>query len=406
MQTATPKPDQQSSEPSRQSLRFISHPRLVFAIALGTAIATIVVVTYPQFRTKSAAQPAPLAPTINAITALGRLEPQGEVVSLTASNQGSRIARLLVKQGDRVQAGQVIAVLDSHDRLQAAVEKANRQVQVAQTQLAQVQAGAKTGEVSAQKATIERIQAQLRDDVTAKQAAVARLEAEVRNAQQEYQRYESLYRDGAVSASLRDGKRLTLDAALQELNEAKATRSQTASTLTQQVKEARATLDQIAEVRPVDVRVAQAEVDSAIAAVQQAQAELDLSYIKAPRAGQILKIHTWAGEIVDSTKGIVSLGQTDQMYAVAEVYESDIHAVHRGQPAKITSTSLSTELQGIVDEVGLEVAKKDVLNTDPAADVDARVVEVKIRLNRADSQKVAGLTNLKVKVAIQPRASS
>jgi len=48
----------------------------------------------------------------------------------------------------------------------------------------------------------------------------------------------------------------------------------------------------------------------------------------------------------------------------------------------------------------LEIGKKDVLGTDPVADVDSRVVEVKIRLDSTDSKLVAGLTNLAVKFVI------
>jgi HlyD family secretion protein len=158
-------------------------------------------------------------------------------------------------------------------------------------------------------------------------------------------------------------------------------------------------LTQIAEVRPVDVQAAQAEVNSAIAAVKRAQADLELAYVKAPIDGQILKIHTSPGEVV-KTDGIADLGQTDQMYVVAEVYENDVSKVHLGQPAHITSSSFSDELPGTVDEVGLQVRKKDVLNTDPVADIDSRVVEVKIRLDDSATQKVAGLTNAQVKVAI------
>jgi HlyD family secretion protein len=368
---------------------------MVGAIATGSAI----VYTISHSSIATPPSPAPF-PAIQAVTALGRLEPEGEVIQVAPSSQGNRIGQLLVKQGDRVKAGQVIAFLDTHDRLQAALERAQQQVQIARTRLAQVEAGAKTGEINAQKATIQRLQAQLVEDTAARDAIVARLQAEVNNAQLEYQRYDSLYREGAVSASLRDSKRLTLDATSEQLREARANRSQTAATLTAQLYEAEATLDRIAEVRPVDVNVARAEVANAEAAVQQAQAELDLATIRAPEAGQILKIHTRPGEIVDAQKGIVSLGQTDQMYAVAEVYESDLPKVRVGQVARIMSTSLPNELQGVVEEVGLEIAKKDVLNTDPAADIDARVVEVKIRLNSADSKQVAGLTNMKVKVAI------
>ena len=377
--------------------------RVWIITGLTAIMATGSLVGYQTLTQKSvsSAKPAIAAPAVQAITSLGRLEPKGEVIQIAASTQGSRIEKLQVKQGDRVQAGQVIATLDTRPRLQAALDQAQRQVKIAQTKLAQVKAGAKVGEIDAQKAAIARINAQLQQDVAAREAIVARLEAEARNAQLEYQRYETLFREGAVSASLRDSKRLTLDAVTEQLREAQANRNQTNDTLIQQRREAVATLDRIAEVRPVDVAAAQAEVDSAIAAVQQAQAELNLAIIRAPRNGQILKIHTWAGEVAGQN-GIVSLGQTNQMVAVAEVYESDIPKIKIGQPATITSDSIPGTFRGTVEEVGLEVAKKDVLNTDPAADIDARVVEVKVRLIPADSQKLAQFTNLKVKVAIAP----
>jgi HlyD family secretion protein len=88
------------------------------------------------------------------------------------------------------------------------------------------------------------------------------------------------------------------------------------------------------------------------------------------------------------------------MYVVAEIYETDIHGIKIGQIASITSKGLAGELTGKVAEIGLQIAKKDVLGTDPAADVDARVVEVKIQLDTAASAKVQGLTNLQVNVVI------
>lgn len=375
-------------------------PRSIGIAVILTAFGAIALY---QFRPKTVAVAISDAPAIQAITALGRLEPKGEVIQLAANPPGSRIAELRVKLGDRVRKGQIIAVLDTHDRALAALTQAQKRVGIAQAKLAQVEAGAKRGEISAQQATIARTEVQLREDVTAKDAAIAKLEAEVKNAELEFQRYEFLEKQGAISTSLKDGKRLTLDVSRQQLAEAKANRRQAAETISKQVKEAEATLDRIAEVRPVDIEAAQAEVQSAIAAVQQAQAELDLTLVRAPRDGQILKVHTWEGEIIDSKNGIVSIGQTDVMYAVAEVYETDLPKIRVGQAATMTSVSggkLARSLKGKVDEIGLEVAKKDVLNTDPAASIDARVVEVKVRLDPEDSQSVAGLTNMKLQIAI------
>jgi HlyD family secretion protein len=353
------------------------------------------------WRIKSASQMPSTAsiPVQRFIVAFGRLEPTGEAIRLAASSQGSRITQLFVEQGDFVQAGQVIAILDSHDRLQAALEQNRRKVYIAQTKLAQVKAGAKVGEINAQKAEIARSQAQLEEDVRGKNAAVARLKAELNTAQTEFKRYERLYRSGAVSASQRDAKRLDYDAARQQLYEARATRDQAESTLKAQLQEAQSTLDRIAEVRPVDIAAAEAEVASAITAVKQAQADLDLTVIKSPRKGQVIKVHSWPGEVVGND-GIIEVGQTEHMVAVAEVYESDVKYVKKGQPVKITSDAFDNAVNGIVSEIGLKIYKKNILSTDPTASTDARVVEVKALLDAVGSRKVRGFTNLEVTVNI------
>jgi HlyD family secretion protein len=158
-------------------------------------------------------------------------------------------------------------------------------------------------------------------------------------------------------------------------------------------------LEKIVEVRPVDIAVARAELEEAKADAQQAQANLNIAYLRAPKEGQILKINTRPGEAI-SDKGIVALGKTDNMYAIAEVYETDISKIRIGQKATVTSFGFLGQLSGVVDEVGLQIGKKDVLNTDPTADVDSRVVEVKVRLDRDSSKQVSGLTNLQVNVVV------
>ena len=86
------------------------------------------------------------------------------------------------------------------------------------------------------------------------------------------------------------------------------------------------------------------------------------------------------------------------MYVVAEVYETDVSYVRVGQRATITSYALMGMLNGAVDRIGLLIHKRDVLHIDPAADTDARVVEVWIKVD--SSPVIAGLTNLQVDVAI------
>lgn len=416
--------------------------RRILLAVVGGALATTGLIYYSLAQAKfSRPQPvaSPLseakATTLTSITALGRLEPKGEVIAIAASTAGSRVAQLLVQEGDSVQKGQVIALLDSHAPRQAELERAQEEVNMARAKLAQVKAGAKIGQIGAQQATIRRLEAkwegdreteqanlnrleaQVQGDLEAQQASIRKLEAEFNNARAEYERYQQLRSEGAISDSIYDSKRLNLETSQQQLQEAKVAFARTQRTGKQQIKEARAaleriertgrqeineakaTLEQVAEVRPVDVRAAQTEVDSALAAVKKAQAELALAYVRSPRNGQILKIHTWEGEIVGD-KGLVELGQTNQMYAIAEVYESDVQRVRLGQTATITSSAFVGKAQGTVEQIGLQIYKNKVLNTDPTAAADARIVEVKIQLDEPSTRKVQGLTNLEVTVAI------
>ena len=343
--------------------------------------------------------PVPSLPEIKTVTALGRLEPSGEVIQVSAPSSTERVEELLVKEGVRVAKGQIIAILDSRDRAAADLKQAEERVRVAQANLAQVKAGAKTGEIEAQLAAIARIEAERRNDIAAQTAMVSRMEAELKNAQVEYQRYQQLYNQGAISASEKDNKELILATAEEQLAEAQANLSRIKLAQQQQIAEAKATLNKIAEVRPVDVEVVAAEVREAQAAVATAQADLDRAYIKSPQAGAVIKILTRPGEVV-SSDGIARIGQTSQMYAVAEIYESDIGKVQVGQQVTVTSNALSEELHGTVERIGLEIQRQEVINTDPTANIDAKVVEVRVRLDEESSQKVAGLTNLLINVKI------
>lgn len=392
---------------SREHLLLKPKVPVVIVLAVVAALTAGIAILYSLSRSQETSQrPAPTntasTPVVRAVTALGRLEPKGEVIELSApalTERAPRVDQLLVKERERVRSGQVIAILDSRDRLSAALKQAKQQVKVAQTRLAQVRAGAKTGEITAQKATIAKLMAETRGEIAAQQATIAKLMAELRNAQADYRRYQHLYQNGAISASNIDSKRLSVETFQQQINESIASLNRMMKTGPEQINEAIATLVAKAEVRPVDMQAAQAEVDNAITAVEQAQANLDLAYVRSPIDAQILKIHAWPGEAVGD-KGIADVGRTDQMYVVAEIYETDVGKVHLGQNATITSEAFVGKLQGSVDQIGMEIGKKDILNTDPAADVDARVVEVKIRLKPEDSRRVAGLTRLKVKVAI------
>ena len=116
---------------------------------------------------------------------------------------------------------------------------------------------------------------------------------------------------------------------------------------------------------------------------RQAEAELARTSVYSPIDGQVLEVHAHPGERVGED-GIVELAKTQRMYAIAEVYETDIGRVSRGQRATVTSPALEGELTGTVEWISLKVAKQDALGSDAAA----------------------GLTNLEVEVLIEPASES
>jgi HlyD family secretion protein len=133
------------------------------------------------------------------------------------------------------------------------------------------------------------------------------------------------------------------------------------------------------------------------AQLRQAEAELALTTIRSPITGRVLKVHAREGERV-GPEGIAELGKTRSMCAIAEIYETDVRYLHVGDSATVTSPALSSPLKGTVDRIGYKIGKQDVLATDPAARTDARVIEVRVRLN--DSKAAQGLTFLQVSVVV------
>lgn len=387
---------------SKKSTRWI-----IGSIATGIAFTGVIILYSVSIlkpaTEKTSSSSVTTTPTVTKVTALGRLEPEGEIVEIAAplDLDGDRVAELLVKEGDRVATGQIIAILDSRDPLQDQVAHAKQQVKLAQAQLAQVKAGAQTGKIMAQQAVVARIEAEKTTEIEAQEAIIARLEAQLQNAETENRRHKTLYEEGAISASLGDSKYLTFQIAQQQLAEAKATLNRIKTAREQELKQARATLAEIAEVRPVDIEVAQAEVERAIAALKQAQTNLEQAYVRTPIAGRILDIQTRPGARIRDS-GIVTIAQTDQIIAVAEVYQSDIRKVRLGQQAIITSEVFPGKLQGIVSRIDLQVSRQNIFSNQPGENLDRRVIEVEIRLTPEASKRVEGLSNLQVQIAIEP----
>ncbi len=367
-----------------------------------------------QSTADSAAQTqAEVAAPLNAVVALGRLVPAGEIIKVSVSNaQDSRVNQLFVTEGDRVQENQVIALLQGVERREADVRNAETEVRLRQAELERVLAGeAKVAQVQAQRAEITQLQAQRQTEQPQRQAAIASAAAVLKDAERTLERRRQLQRQGGISlADLNQAER-DLDTARAALLERQGALQQTLATLQAAIDKAQAELVALTEVRPVDLKIAQANLEKAQIEVEQRRADLEDVRVRAPIAGQILRINTRVGEQVNTAQGIVELARTDQMYAIAEVYESDIVRVKQGQRASLVTDhgGFTGTLNGRVESIGLQIGRKTLQSateSGPNLDQNARIVEVKVKLDPADSQKVAQYTNMQVQVSIQTPSPS
>ena len=349
------------------SIHGVSKKWLWAVVLLAAAIAGVAGVMVPR---KSEKPPDSLvssaAKNSVGVGARARIEPEGGVIVVAAPYLGGRpslINELRVKEGDWVKAGQIIAILDGWPSAEKALMQNEADVEVARRKLDQVKAGSKQGDINAQKMDI------------------ARWESEYEIAANDHRRYENLRASDVVSPADLEQKRLIMDRNKRTLDAAKER------------------LKSLEEIREVDVAVESAQLSAALAQVEHAKVDLERMVVRAPENGKVLVIHAHRGEEA-AEQGILELGKTDHMYAVAEVHEADITRVRIGQKARISGDLIPDGLSGTVQQIGSEVMKSQLLPTDPAAYSDSRVVRVKIHLEDAD--RVAGLIYGKVDAVIEP----
>jgi len=300
------------------------------------------------------------------VVALGRIIPKGDVVSVaTPSGAGdARIAQIRVIVGDSVASGDVLAVLDNLPGLENGVATAMATIALREASLAQTTATIRAS----------------RDEA---QASLERAEATAQNAQSDMDRVTSLFGRGVATRS-------DLDNAVARATEAGRDVERNIATLSR---------FQAVDATQPDIAVAEAILAAARVDLTRAEADLERAYVRAPAAGTVLDINARAGERPGNA-GIIDLGDTSQMTVQAEVYQTLIGRVAIGDPVTVFADALAQDLVGVVSAIGLEIGRQSILSDDPAANTDARVVDVIVTLEAASSTLASGFTNLDAVVRI------
>jgi HlyD family secretion protein len=279
----------------------------------------------------------------------GRID--GDTVDISSKRPG-RITEIKVREGDSVQAGQLLAVISS-DQDQARYEAQEARVTSDQRKLRQLQQQLKTYGEKIRQSQIYVEQAQTdapaavqtaEANVESSKAELARSEAELKQSQADAERYAPLVQNGAVSIQLADQYKTKLQVAeasveanRKQLVAAEASLLQTRAQLENpRIKEAdRRTLERQVDELKEQIASAQADVEAEQGELRRIEADLSDLKILSPIAGTILTRSAEPGRVVASGQTILTMVDLTKLYLRGFVPEGNVGQVKVGQPAEV-----------------------------------------------------------------------
>ena len=285
----------------------------------------------------------------NVITLSGRIE--GDVSTVAAKFSG-RILEVRVREGDTVNAGDVIAVLDDEQiraresQAQAAVSDAEAKAEAARAQIGVLEEQLRQSELLTEQARTDaegRVR-QAESEVVAAEAELAKQEAAYRIAAFDRDAYTRLAATGAVSE--RKGKEASSTAEQQTAAVAAAKKRVDSARGALLIAKASLTNPGIrasqAGANRRQIVAQQKEVASANAKIEQARAQLseaaanrkDLN-ITAPFSGTVATRTAEPGEVVAAGTAIVTMLDLSKVYLRGFVPEGEIGKVKLDQPARV-----------------------------------------------------------------------
>ena len=242
--------------------------------------------------------PVEMTPITRRLNVTGTVAARDDLIPVLPQTTGLQIKQVLVREGDTVKTGQVLAILDQ-SVLKAQIDQAQAQLESAQAVVGQ------------------------------RLAARAQAEATLSDAQQQLSRYQTLANQGAISA--------------QDLE----TRATTVATDQEAVRVAEA-----------NIRSAQADVRNNAARVEQLRTQLAQTIVRAPVNGIVAEKIAQIGDVTNGTQKLFSIIRNGLLEVDADVSQTQLPQVRIAAPALITSNADSrVRLQGQVREISPLVNK-------------------------------------------------
>jgi HlyD family secretion protein len=315
----------------------------------GLALAAIAAINVALWRSRGVpSESVVIAASRDAAIAAGPglVEPLSEEIRVSAQI-GGRLESVLADEGDRVKAGQVLAIVDNRD-YRARVESAEAEMGLREAERRRIVNGARTQE---------------RREAA---AALSEAEAVFENTRAEQARRQNLLRERVVSrAEAEDADRAARVAGAR----VEAVRERVDLINADAREEDRARAD-------VDVRLARARLD-------EARAVYEKTFIRAPIDGVVLRRHRKAGESVSTQfdSPIITMADDRVRRVRVDVDEADVGRLAVGQPAYVTADAFGERrFAGRVIRIGQLLGRKNVRTDEPTERVDTKVLETLVEL--------------------------
>lgn len=391
-----------SSHPTM--LKFPGVLVLLAGILLGGA-GGYLVAAYLYTSDTPADTPQTTEPAEVTIGALGRIQPKNGLITIYGPS-GDRIDEILVQQHVQVSAGAGLIRLASHQDAKLHHQLVVRQREEAQKQLQSIKtaADAKLEQIDLQ---LQQVDATRADDLDALDAQIKAHQAHVDQLDKNLKRLQGLQRY-PVSRQELESIELQLRKAQAELRAARANQRKTRTVYKNKKSVLQA--QRRAALAEKKLNLEQVPLGTLQQQEKIARKKLADTTLKARVAGQVLQIPCHEGQVT-MQEPLLFMADTREMIVIAEVDETDLRHLRnwKNVVAKMTSPALGNRtLHGTVNQNHIPplIAKNKVLPLDPRAEVDRRVVEVRINLDKESSRIAAGFIRMQVTVQLREGTGS
>ncbi|OLP18197.1 hypothetical protein BST81_13370 [Leptolyngbya sp. 'hensonii'] len=314
MSAAAPEQEGGETGPSRPKPRRFLLPAILLTILLllGGGAWLIFSRLLAPLASLGQGGPPPL-PVKTAPVTTATIEDSSEYVASLQSRQSvtlrprvaGQVQEILVRAGDPVTAGQTVLQIDPAEQ-EAVVS--NRQFAV-ETSLAEIESARADA-------------ANARDALQSLEAIRQARQADVRLNQQEYDRFQRLYREGAASRQLLDQKLNSLQTAQAELLEAEA-----------DIRAQRAIIAR----QESNITRSQRAFNEAQSNVTQQEVQLQYYTIAAPFNGTVGDIPIKVGDYVSSTTSLLSITQNKELEIQVGIPIEKAPRLRKGLPVQLIS---------------------------------------------------------------------